>query len=99
MHHARSTLNKIFAQALRREGGDNTPMLAWPVACGSAVAGKTTAVRFADGVLTVQVPDAGWQQQMRILTQQYVAALNRISPHRVLQVDFILAGEHQPGIN
>ena len=32
------------------------------------VAEKATAIGYADGVLTVEVPDAAWQQQLRGLT-------------------------------
>ena len=40
MHHARSTLKKIFTDNLRREGGDDAPLLAWPLACGATIADK-----------------------------------------------------------
>ena len=51
MQPASSTLKKIFADTLRREGGDDAPLLAWPLACGSKVAEKTSAIGYADGVL------------------------------------------------
>ncbi len=58
MQHARSTLKKILADTLRREG-DNAPVLAWPLVCGARIAEKTNAIGYADGVLTVEVADAG----------------------------------------
>lgn len=94
MHHARATLNKIFAQTLRREGGNDAPVLAWPLACGGKVAEKTTAFSYRDGVLAVEVPDAMWRNQLQTLTRQYVAALNQISPRKVQSISFVLPGRH-----
>ncbi len=36
-------------------------VLAWPIACGQAVAARTSALDFDDGILRVEVPDAGWR--------------------------------------
>jgi predicted nucleic acid-binding Zn ribbon protein len=88
MQHARATLRKIFADTLRREGTD-APMLAWPLACGAATAERTTAVRFADGVLTVAVPDKSWQYQLQGLSRQYLSALNEISSEPVSAIQFV----------
>ena len=52
MQHASSTLRKIFGNALSKEGAD-APLLAWPLACGSKIGEKTSAVAYADGTLTV----------------------------------------------
>ncbi len=90
MQAARGTLRKIFAEALRREAGDSAPVLAWPLACGSKVADKTTALSYRDGVLVVEVPDAAWRYQLQSLTHQYVAALNQISANKVQSIKFVL---------
>jgi hypothetical protein len=91
MQHARSTLHKIFAETLRREGGDSAPLLAWPLACGSATAAKTNAVSYAEGVLTVEVADAGWRHQLPSLAPRYLAALNQVSTQRVDSIKFVAA--------
>ncbi len=91
MQHARSILHKIFAETLRREGGDSAPLLAWPLACGSATAAKTNAVSYAEGVLTVEVADAGWRQQLPSLVPRYLAALNQISTQPVDSIKFVAA--------
>jgi hypothetical protein len=88
MQHARVTLRKIFADTLRREG-TNAPMLAWPLACGATTAERTTAVDFADGVLTVAVPDKSWQYQLQGLSRQYLSALNQISSEPVSAIQFV----------
>jgi hypothetical protein len=92
MKHAGTTLKKIFADVLRREAGDDAPLLAWPLACGAKVAGKTNAIGYADGVLTVEVPDATWQQQLQALHHQYLAAMGSISTQPVNAIKFVVKG-------
>jgi hypothetical protein len=92
MQHASSTLKKIFAETLRQRGGDDTPLLAWPLACGAKVAEKTSAIGYADGLLTVEVPDATWQHQLQGLQQQYLSALLPISAQPVNAIKFVVKG-------
>ncbi len=94
MQHARSTLRKIFADTLRREGKD-APILGWPLACGSRTAERTAAVGFADGVLTVTVPDNAWRQQLQSLTPRYLAALNQITSEKVTRIEFVTSNQPQ----
>ena len=96
MQHASSTLKKIFAHTLRREAGDDAPLLAWPLACGSKVGEKTSAIGYADGVLTVEVPDATWQQQLQGLNRQYLAALKQISAQPVNTIKFVVKRQTEP---
>jgi len=88
-----STLEKVVAMTLRRT--DEAPILAWPVACGSAVAIRSRAVSFASGVLQVQVPDAGWRAELRHLAPHYVAAINKCSAVPVHRIEFTIAGSAQ----
>ena len=96
MQHASSTLKKIFANTLRREAGDDAPLLAWPLACGAKVAEKTSAIGYADGVLTVEVPDAAWQQQLHGFERQYLAALKPISAQPVSGIRFVVRNWSEP---
>jgi predicted nucleic acid-binding Zn ribbon protein len=93
MRHAGSTLKKIFADALHRDGGDDAPVLAWPLVCGSKVAGMTSALGYADGVLTVEVPDTTWQQQLYIFNAQYLAALKQMSAQPVNAIKFVVKNQ------
>ncbi len=95
MQHARSTLRKIFSAIVRRES-NNAPLLAWPLACGAQTAERTSAVSFADGVLTVCVPDEAWRRQLQSLSPQYLAALNQITPEPVSKIDFVPASGLEP---
>jgi hypothetical protein len=79
-------LEKIIAGSLRRSA--DAPLLAWPLACGSAVAARTRAVSFASGVLRVEVPDAGWRTELQHLAPQYLAVINRYAAGNVNRIDF-----------
>ena len=92
MQHAAPTLKKIFAETMRREAGDDAPLLAWPLACGAKVAEKTAAIGYSEGVLTVEVPDRTWQLQLRGLSRQYLAALKPISIQPVDSIEFVVKG-------
>jgi len=89
MQKADSTLKKIFADALRSEG-DNGPLLAWPVACGSRVARRTTAIDYRDGVLTVAAPDRLWRSQLQDMERLYLAALSQLSAFPVKAIKFVI---------
>ena len=89
MQPANPTLKKIFADTLRRGGAVEAPPLAWPLACGAKVAEKTSAIGYADGVLTVEVPDATWQLQLEGFSRQYLSALRQISGQPVDAIKFV----------
>jgi hypothetical protein len=91
MQHARGTLKRIFAQNVCTKAGDEAPLLAWPVACGGAVAANTRALSFVDGTLVVAVPDAVWRNQLQFMSQQYVAGLNQIAGQMVRSLSFVVA--------
>lgn len=93
-HHglepAGSTLEKVLARSLRRAPSEQVPLLAWPLACGSAVAERTRALDFAGGVLRVEVPDMGWKRELQALAPRYVALINRYSAECVTRVEFVV---------
>ncbi len=95
MQHAGTTLKKIFAETARREAGGDAPLLAWPLACGAKVAEKTNAVGCADGVLTIEVPDATWQQQLRSFEREYLAKLKPLCAEPVNAIKFVVSGRPQ----
>src|SRR5436305_10402321 len=86
-----TTLEKIVTRGVRRS--PNSPLLAWPLACGSAVAGRTQAISFAYGVLRIEVPDAGWRAELKELAPRYLATINRYAAHAVNRIEFILQDE------
>jgi hypothetical protein len=93
LQRAGAGFDKIVIGALRRADAEKTPLLAWPLACGSAVAARTTALTFADGVLRVEVPDVGWRKELQGLAPQYLAILNRYVRESVRRIEFVVAGQ------
>ena len=91
MQLARGTLKKIFTETVCSKAGDQAPLLAWPVVCGGAVAEKTRALSFVDGVLVVAVPETVWRKQLQQMYQQYLAGLNLIAGQKVRDISFVVA--------
>jgi len=54
------------------------------------VAERTRAVAFSDGILRVEVADAGWRQELASLAQRYLAAINRYSATPVRRIEFVV---------
>jgi hypothetical protein len=88
-----SSLEKVVASSLRRAPNADGPLLAWPLACGSAVAARTRAMSFGSGVLRVEVPDEGWRAELQHLAARYLFALNRYSAATVSRIEFVLPGQ------
>lgn len=91
MEQAGSDLEKIVARSLRQVPPSQAPLMAWPVVCGSAVAERTRALRFVDGVLKVEVADAGWRSGLQALAPRYLAVINRYTTEIVRKIEFVVA--------
>ncbi len=94
MEQAGAGLEKIVVNSLRHVPQGEAPLLAWPLVCGSVVAERTRALDFADAVLRVDVPDAGWKRELQSLAPRYVAALNRYAGQRVERIEFVIRQEN-----
>jgi predicted nucleic acid-binding Zn ribbon protein len=90
LNRATSGLETIVARALHRAPADESALLAWPVACGSAVAERTRALSFSDGVLRVEVADGGWRRELANLAPRYLASINRYSAVSVKRIEFVV---------
>ena len=88
MEHAGAGLEKLVAQSLRQSA--DAPVAAWPLVCGSAVAERSRALNFADGVLRVEVADAGWKSELQALAPRYLAAINRYTNEAVRRIEFVV---------
>ncbi len=93
MEQAGTGLRKIVANALSKAAPEDAAVLAWPLVCGTAVADKTRALELLDGVLRIQVPDAGWKKQLLGFTPHYLEAINRIAGGKVEKLEFVLASD------
>jgi len=94
LHLAGSDLEKIVARSLRQVPPGQAPLLAWPVFCGSAVAERTRALSFLDGVLRVAVADAGWRSELQSLAPRYLASINRYTAEPVRRIEFVIVPEN-----
>jgi hypothetical protein len=83
-------LQKVVARSVRKAPAGQGPLLAWPLACGSAVAARTRALDFTSGILRVQVPDAGWRRELQALAARYLAIINRYAAENVTRVEFVV---------
>ena len=90
MEQAGSDLERIVARSLRQAPPAQAPLMAWPVVCGSAVAERTRALSFVDGVLRVAVADAGWKSELQSLAPRYLASINRYTVEAVRRIDFVI---------
>ncbi len=90
MEQAGSGLEEIVARSLRQAPPREAPLMAWPVVCGSAVAERTRALHFQDGVLQIGVPDNGWKSELQALAPRYLAAINRYTVEAVRKIEFVI---------
>jgi len=99
LEQAGSDLERIVARSLRQVPPAQAPLLAWPVVCGSAVAERTRALNFLDGVLRVEVTDNGWKSELQVLAPRYLAAINRFTVEIVRRIEFVVVPAEAPGRN
>jgi hypothetical protein len=90
LNRASAGLETIIAKALQRAPESESALLAWPVVCGSAVADRTRALSFSDGILRVEVADAGWRRELANLAPRYVASINKYSAIAVKRIEFVV---------
>ncbi|HZQ94783.1 MAG TPA: DUF721 domain-containing protein [Candidatus Sulfotelmatobacter sp.] len=94
VERAGSELERIVAQSLRQAPPTQAPLMAWPVVCGSAVAERTRALSFSDGILRVAVPDAGWKSELQGLAPRYLSSINRYTLQPVRRIEFVVTPEN-----
>jgi hypothetical protein len=90
LNRASDGLETIIAKALHRAPAGESALLAWPVACGSKVAERTRALSFSDGILRVEVADAGWRRELADLAPRYLAMINKCSATAVKRIEFVV---------
>ncbi|HEY3973888.1 MAG TPA: DUF721 domain-containing protein [Candidatus Sulfotelmatobacter sp.] len=90
MEQAGAGLERIIAQSLRQSPPADAPLLAWPVVCGSAVAERTRALTFEEGVLRVEVTGPRWKAELQALAPRYLAQINRYTTEAVRRIEFVV---------
>jgi len=86
----RPELHAIAREVLRTAPPHEAPLLAWPLVSGARIAERCIAHAFAEGVLTVTVPDGSWRAELVEFRTQYLAALGRLLGPVVRQIDFVI---------
>ncbi len=90
MQSPRHDLQSLAARVLKDAPAEEAVVLAWPLACGSAVAERTLAVVFQNGTLRVRVPDPGWQSQLEDFSPQYKAKISQLTGINVERIRYEL---------
>lgn len=90
MQSARQDLNSLAARVLKNTPPEEAVVLAWPLACGSAVADRTRAFSYQNGILWVRVPDRSWQSQLEDFSPHYKAKILQLTGVNVERIRYDL---------
>ena len=88
MEPIRTGLRRVMSDFLKTQPQEEAALLAWPVVCGAEVAARTKALSFADGRLTIEVPDANWRAQLSAFAPRYLSAFNGLVGELVKELRF-----------
>jgi hypothetical protein len=88
MESVRTGLRQIMQDLLRARPQEEAVMLAWPLVCGKEVAARTTAVSFSDGILTIEVSDVSWRNQLQSFASRYLNGYEGLLGQVVKSVQF-----------
>ena len=81
-------LRNVMKDLLRAQPLEEAALMAWPVVCGKDVAAEPKQSLFADGVVTVEVPDAAWRKQLTSFASRYISAYEALLGHVIKEVRF-----------
>ena len=88
MERMRGILKGSLRKTLDQLAEEDLVAAAWPVACGPALAERTSMVDFRDGVVRVGVADSAWLQQLVALRPQLKTEITRIAGLHVAEIHF-----------
>jgi hypothetical protein len=91
----RTGLHNIVRDLMAAQPLEEVAVLVWPLVCGKEVAAKTRATGFANGSLTVEVPDATWRAQLASLAPRYVSGFAELIGPAVREVKFKIVISNQ----
>jgi Dna[CI] antecedent, DciA len=93
MEGMRDLLKGALGRSLSRLQAEDKLAVAWPVACGRALAERGTIVGFADGLVHVEVTDGAWLRQMMSMRGQLASEMGRIAGVQVRGIHFEVKGK------
>ncbi len=88
MDSMREMLKKNLARSLDALPAAERLAAAWPVACGTAMAGRGKIVGFTDGMVRVEVQDAMWLDQMLSMRAALERELAKIAGVKIAGIHF-----------
>lgn len=89
MEPVRTGLRNIMRDLLRSRPAEEAVVLAWPIVCGREVAERARAASFTEGVLTVEVSDAAWREQLGSFAPRYVSGFTELIGPLVREIRFV----------
>ncbi|MBW4040049.1 MAG: DUF721 domain-containing protein [Acidobacteria bacterium] len=89
MERMRDVMRRSLGRSLRELPEEDRLMAAWPVACGSALAGHAKVLYLdVEGVLHVRVAGAEWMQQFVGMRSALANDLGRIAGVKLKAIHF-----------
>jgi hypothetical protein len=77
-----------MAEFLRKQPPHEAVLLAWPLVCGKEVAARSQAVAYSEGMLTVEVSDATWRNQLQSFAPRYLSEFEGLLGPVVRSIEF-----------
>jgi hypothetical protein len=93
MEGMRGVLRGTLGRSLKAMREEDRLAAAWPVACGSAMAGHGDVVGYEAGLVRVVVTDKEWMQQMQSMSAVLQRELARIAGVAVSGIHFEVQGQ------
>ena len=90
MEAMRTLLRDSLAQSLRKFREEDRIACAWTIACGRALAERSSIVEFESGVIRVEVADTSWLRQFISMQAQLQSEISRIAEVKVEGIHFEL---------
>ena len=91
MENMRTLLRGTLGRSLSTMPAIDRLTAAWPVACGPTLARKGTITRFEAGILTIEVTDSAWMDQLLAMRAVLEQELGRIAEVQLSGIHFHLA--------
>lgn len=88
MEGMRGILKDSLRKTLHQLNEEDRVAAAWPVACGRALAERTSVVSFHDAVMRVDVADSAWLQQLITMRSHLKTEITRIAGVQVAEINF-----------
>ncbi|MCU1321989.1 MAG: hypothetical protein JWM43_1638 [Acidobacteriaceae bacterium] len=92
MEGMRGMLRGVLGRSLRAMPEEDRLAAAWPVACGSAMAGHGEVSGYDGGLVRIVVTDKAWLQQMQSMSGVLQRELGKIASVAVTGIHFEVKG-------